>query len=59
MTILCNKCEKYSVSQDGTRETCKAKHEGSKFIIWMTDQYIDQRMTGEKQFCKGFKRIKP
>ena len=54
---ICDKCRKFEVSMCGTRETCHAKKEGSKFIQWMTDEYISNRINGEIQNCKGYAKI--
>ena len=44
-------------SMCGTYEICHAKKEGSKFIKWIDDLYANERMNGNKQTCKGFKKI--
>jgi hypothetical protein len=57
MKTICDKCDKYNVSQCGTRETCNAIFDGSKHIISMDKIYVEGRMTGEKNHCKSFKKI--
>ena len=57
MKRICDNCQNLQVSPGGTTETCWAKHEGSRVIIDMPQQYIDLRMEGDKQNCKRFKRI--
>jgi len=54
---ICDKCDNFEVSPCSTREICHAKKQGSNVIFWITDDYISERMEGEKNSCKGFKRI--
>ena len=53
---ICDRCEKYETTPCGTREICHAKREGSQVVPWMSDEYINERMSGEKKNCKGYKR---
>jgi len=55
--VICDKCNNFEVSMCGTYEICHAKKEGSKFIKWIDDLYANERMNGNKQTCKGFKKI--
>ena len=58
MKTICDKCDNYSQSPCGTSETCWAKLlTGSKLIAHMTEKYVEDRMTGEKNHCKEFKAI--
>jgi len=57
MNPICNRCNKYEVSMCGSSETCHAKKEGSKVILYITDDYIEPRMNGEINHCKAFKKI--
>lgn len=55
--IICDKCNHYSVSPAGCVETCWATLISSKHIIHMPDDYIRERMNGNKKHCKEFKKI--
>ena len=55
--IICDKCDKYTVSPCGSSESCVARYEGSRVIPYMTEWYINERMSGEKNTCKAFKKI--
>jgi hypothetical protein len=54
---ICDRCNNFEVSRDGTRETCHARRIGSALIAHMPADYIEARMQGEKQNCKEFKKI--
>lgn len=58
MKTKCDKCANYEVSLCGTNEICHAFHERTtRFKYGITKDYIKQRLTGEKNWCKEFKRI--
>lgn len=58
-TAICDRCNKYEVSQDGTRELCHAFFEcQTRFKNGITKDYIELRMSGEKNNCKEFKKIR-
>lgn len=56
-TRICDTCRNFEVTPDSTREICHAKKQGSNVIIWMTDLYADERMSGDKLNCKGYEKI--
>jgi len=56
-TRICDTCRNFEVTPDSTREICHAKKQGSNVIIWMTDLYTDERMSGDKLNCKGYEKI--
>lgn len=55
---ICDRCNHYEVSMDGTKEICHAKRIGSQVILWITDDYIKLRMNGDKNNCKAYERIR-
>ena len=57
MRTICDKCDNYEVSPCGTKELCHAKLQGSRVSPWMMDEYITERMKGEKNNCKAFKKL--
>lgn len=54
---ICDMCNNFECSPCGSREICHAKKEGSNVIKWLDYFYAEQRMSGEKMTCKGFKKI--
>lgn len=54
---ICDTCRYFEITQDSTREICHSKKQGSNVIIWMTDLYADERMSGDKLNCKGYDKI--
>lgn len=58
MRTKCDKCANYEVSLCGTNQICYAFYDRmTRFKYGITKDYIEQRMIGEKNFCKEFKRI--
>ena len=55
---ICDRCNNFEVSFDNTKEICHAKKQGSLVIPFITDEYIEQRINGDKKSCKGFEKIK-
>ena len=55
--IICDKCRNFEVTPDNTREICHAMKDGSAVIQWITKDYADERMDGNKNSCKGFKKL--
>lgn len=59
MKTICDRCDKYEVSLCGTSETCHAFIERqTRFTNGITKDYIEQRITGEKNHCKEYKPIR-
>jgi len=56
-TTICDRCDNYEVSPGGCVETCHAQKEGSRVVIWLDDHYRDERFSGGKSHCKGFKKL--
>lgn len=54
---ICDKCNNFEVSMDNTKEICHAKKDGSQVIPKITDDYINERINGEKTNCKCYKKI--
>ena len=42
---------------DNTKEICHAKKDGSQVILKITDDYIEERINGNKMNCKCFIKI--
>ena len=57
MKIICDNCNNYEISMDNTREICHAKKNGSQVIPKITNDYISERMNGEKINCKCYEKI--
>tara|TARA_R110000796_G_scaffold245292_1_gene369446 strand:+ start:48 stop:242 length:195 start_codon:yes stop_codon:yes gene_type:complete len=58
MKTICDRCIKYSISVCGTSETCHAFIDRqTRFSNGITKDYINQRITGEKNHCKEYKSI--
>lgn len=53
---ICDMCDNYERSASGTIEICHAKRIGSEYILHMPDDYVNERLNGEKTTCKEFKR---
>ena len=55
---ICGRCNNYYVSPCGTRETCDAQRQrNTNMISVIDDDYVAQRMIGEKNNCKEFKKL--
>lgn len=58
MKVICDRCRNYWISACGTSETCYAFYDRqTKFKNGITKDYIEQRIIGEKNHCKEFKKI--
>ena len=58
MKTICDRCSKYQVTQGSTREICHAfVDRQTRFTNEITKEYIEQRMIGEKNNCKEYKRL--
>lgn len=58
MKTICDKCANYEVSLCGTREICRAYIEKqTKFTNEITKQYVEQRVNGDKNHCKAYKKM--
>ncbi len=51
---ICDKCDNFNVSPGGCTESCAIAR-----IANLTIGYIEDRINGEKQSCKEFKKLKP
>jgi len=56
--VICDRCDHCRESQDRTVTICFAKYLGSRVIAHMNSNYIEERMSGNKNHCKEFKTIK-
>ena len=54
---ICDRCNEFEVTPCGMTEICHAQKDGSQVIPKMTKDYIEDRISGEKQNCKSFKKI--
>jgi len=58
MRTICDRCDKCEVVASGTATICHAFIERqTRFTRGITKDYIEERMIGEKNNCKEFKRI--
>ena len=58
MKTICDRCVKYEVSICGTREICHAYVEKqTRFTNEITKQYIQQRINGNKNYCKAYNKL--
>ena len=58
MKTICDRCGKYSVSLCGTNSSCTAFiDKQTRFTNGITKDYIELRMTGEKNNCKEFNKL--
>jgi hypothetical protein len=56
--IICDSCYNYSVSLCGTSEICSAFIDNqTRFTNEITKEYIEERMIGNKNNCKRFKKM--
>lgn len=54
---ICDNCSNLHQNNNQTVEFCWAYLEGSKFISDMPKDYINERLEGNKNNCKRFKKI--
>lgn len=54
---ICDNCNNFEITMDNTREICHGKRSGSLLIANMPSYYIEERMNGNKKYCKEFKKI--
>jgi len=53
--IICDKCDHYYTTPSGCGESCfKVRQDGMMFF---TKGYFEDRLSGNKLTCKGFKKI--
>lgn len=55
--IICDRCNNFEVTMDNMNQICHAKKDGSQIIPFITDYYIEKRMSEIKKKCKCFKKI--
>jgi hypothetical protein len=53
--IICDKCEHYTVSAGGSSESCWEHKSNPNYL---TMGYFEERQTGEKTNCKGYKKLR-
>ena len=53
--IICDKCNNYEVHPSGCWERCNEC--SSAPFSYMTKQYAEERMNGNKKNCKCFKKL--